>query len=302
MVFEFPTLAQLKPLIEMARAEDLGAALDDVTSRLTIPADRVGAGTLHLKGAAVVAGLPIVPMVASVYDERLRVEATTGSDPSSLEGRYFEHQRMPLLRVVGPMRSLLAAERVMLNFIQRISGVATRTREFVKRVEGTRAKVYDTRKTLPGHRLLDKYAVRCGGGCNHRIGLYDAVFVKDNHLAGVGMGDLAAFLSAMISAAYRERDVRQVVVEVDTLQQLSEVLKVAGVGVILLDNMTCREMEQAVRLRDASGSGAELEASGGVNLDTIGEIAATGVERISVGAVTHSAPASDISLDVETAL
>jgi nicotinate-nucleotide pyrophosphorylase (carboxylating) len=237
----------------------------------------------------------MVEMVCRAYDERLKVEMVAGLSMEQAEGRYFEGPT-PLMRMAGPMRSLLSAERVVLNFVQRMSGVATLTRKFVQAGRG--AKVYDTRKTVPGHRVLDKYAVVCGGGFNHRSGLYDAVFVKDNHLAGVGLAEMAGFLADVVGRARAESAVRQVVVEVDTLEQLTEVLKVGGVDVVLLDNMECDTMRRAVGMRDASGSKAELEASGGVTLETIGAIAATGVERISVGAMTHSAPALDISLDV----
>lgn len=296
---DFPDYHVLAQLIQAAKAEDLGlgygGAGDDVTSRLTIPEGRMGVGVLRLKAPGVVAGLPVVEMVAKVYDERLKVEMVAGLSMEQVEGRCLEGPT-PLMRLAGPMRSLLSAERVVLNFVQRMSGVATLTRKFVQAGQG--AKVYDTRKTVPGHRVLDKYAVVCGGGFNHRIGLYDAVFVKDNHLAGVGLGEMAGFLADVVGRARSESAVRQVVVEVDTLEQLAEVLKVRDVDVVLLDNMDCDTMRRAVGMRNASGSKAELEASGGVTLETIRAIAATGVERISVGAMTHSAPALDISLDV----
>lgn len=301
---DFPDYHVLAQLIQAAKAEDLGlgygGAGDDVTSRLTIPQGRMGVGVLRLKEPGVVAGLPMVEMVCRAYDERLKVEMVAGLSMEQAEGRYFEGPT-PLMRMAGPMRSLLSAERVVLNFVQRMSGVATLTRKFVQAGQG--AKVYDTRKTVPGHRVLDKYAVVCGGGFNHRIGLYDAVFVKDNHLAGVGLGEMAGFLADVVGRARSEiagaeSAVRQVVVEVDTLEQLAEVLKVKGVDVVLLDNMDCDTMRRAVGMRNASGSKAELEASGGVTLETIRAIAATGVERISVGAMTHSARVLDVSLDV----
>jgi nicotinate-nucleotide pyrophosphorylase (carboxylating) len=200
------------------------------------------------------------------------------------------------------MRSLLSAERVILNFLQHLSGVATHTHRFVRRVAGTSARIYDTRKTIPGLRLLDKYAVRAGGGFNHRVGLYDGLLIKDNHLAAVPQREIADYLAKVVQQSRAEDPSRLIEVEVDRLDQFREVLKVDGVQVILLDNMDCPNMTQAVDLRNRSGrkGQVELEASGGVTLETVRSIAATGVERIAVGAITHSAPALDIGLDVES--
>jgi nicotinate-nucleotide pyrophosphorylase (carboxylating) len=179
--------------------------------------------------------------------------------------------------------------------------VATQTQRYVRRVEGTGAKIFDTRKTMPGFRALDKYAVRAGGGRNHRTGLYDGLLIKDNHLAGVPLRDLPAFLANVVARSRGESDARLIEVEVDTLEQLREVLKVDGIDVVLLDNMDCPRMEMAVALRDELGKKGkvELEASGGVTIETVRTIALTGVERIAVGAITHSAPALDIGLDIE---
>lgn len=295
----FPTLAELRPLIDLARLEDFHD--DDVTSRLLIDEATVGVGTLVQKQVGIICGLPIVEMVCGIYDERLRVEQIPGFHMEIIEGRFNDAQRMPLMRVRGPMRSLLTAERIILNFLQRMSGVATITQKFVRRVAGTGAGIYDTRKTIPGHRLLDKYAVRCGGGFNHRIGLYDGLLVKDNHLAGRPLRELAGYLSPIVARSRAEDAARFVEVEVDTLEQLNEVLKVDGIDVILLDNMDCPRMQTAVELRDKAGKKGKvaLEASGGVTLETVRTIALTGVERIAVGAITHSAPALDIGLDVE---
>jgi nicotinate-nucleotide pyrophosphorylase (carboxylating) len=179
--------------------------------------------------------------------------------------------------------------------------VATLTSKYAKRVEGTAAHVYDTRKTIPGFRALDKYAVRVGGGRNHRIGLFDMLLIKDNHLAGISTRQLGERLRQIVAASRAEAPARPIEVEVDSLEQLREVIRVDGVQIVLLDNMDCPTMEQAVVLRNEAGlSGKlELEASGGVTLETIRSIAQTGVDRISVGALTHSAPALDISLDIE---
>ncbi len=298
-MYAFPAFEQLKDLIHLARREDL--AEDDVTSRLMVPEQAIGVGTLLQKEAGVVCGLPIVEMVCRVYDERLRVEMIPGFHMEIIEGRFSDQRPTPLLRMRGPLRSLLSAERVVLNFLQHMSGVATHTQRFARRVVGTKAKIYDTRKTVPGLRLLDKYAVRCGGGFNLRIGLYDGLLVKDNHLAAIPIRELRDHLSRAVNICRSEDPSRLIEVEVDTLEQLQEVLKIDGLHVILLDNMDCPRMEQAVALRNASGRRpqVELEASGGVTLETVRSIALTGVERIAVGAITHSAPALDIGLDIE---
>jgi nicotinate-nucleotide pyrophosphorylase (carboxylating) len=305
----FPSNDKLKNLILLARQEDLGPGGDDVTSRLLIDAALAGVGTLVQKQVGIVCGLPIVEMVCRAYDERLRVEQIPGFHMEIIEGRFNDAQRSPLLRIRGPLRSLLTAERVVLNFLQHLSGVATQTNRYVRRIEGTSAKIYDTRKTTPGFRLLDKYAVRCGGGENHRTGLYDGLLIKDNHIASVPVKELTSFLSPIVSKSRGEDSTRLIEVEVDTLEQLREVLKVDGIDVVLLDNMDCPKMQEAVALRDKANSASsgqvvkkgkvELEASGGVTLETVRSIALTGVDRISVGAITHSSPALDIGLDVE---
>ena len=298
-MFPFPSATDLRDLIELAKREDLGG--DDVTSRLMVPEDAVGVGTFVQKEVGIVCGLPVVEMICRAYDERLRVELIPGFHLDVIEGRYSDARVTPLMRVRWPLRSLLSAERVILNFLQRMSGVATQTQRYVRRVAGTGAKIYDTRKTLPGFRLLDKYAVRCGGGYNYRLGLFDGLLVKDNHVAAIAIKDLTAYLSQMAARSRAEDPSRLMEIEVDTLDQLREVLKVDGIDVILLDNMDCPRMQAAVQMRDRAGRKGkiELEASGGVTLDTAREIAVTGVDRIAVGALTHSAPALDISLEVE---
>ena len=295
----FPSYENLRELIQLARREDLGG--DDVTSRLVVPEDRIGVGTLIQKEVGIVSGLPIVEMICRTYDERLRVELIPGFHLEVIEARFSDAQTTPLLRIRGPLRSLLSAERVILNFIQRMSGVSTQTQRFVRRIAGTGARIYDTRKTIPGFRLLDKYAVRAGGGHNHRIGLFDGLLVKDNHVASVATKDLTNYLSLVVTRCRQEDPNRLVEIEVDTLDQLREVLNVEGIDVVLLDNMDCPTMEQAVQLRNRAGrkGKVELEASGGVTLETVRSIAQTGVERIAVGAITHSAPALDIGLEVE---
>lgn len=288
-------------MIELARAEDGGPSLDDCTSRLCIDESAVGVGTLYQKQVGIACGLPIVEPICRIFDERIRVEQIPGFHMELIEGRFSDQRKTPLLRLRGPMRSILSAERVVLNFLQRMSGVATLTHKYARRIEGTSAHVYDTRKTIPGFRALDKYAVRVGGGRNHRIGLFDMMLVKDNHLAGISTRHLAERLRQIVAMSRAEAPHRPIEVEVDSIEQLREVLKVEGVNIVLLDNMDCPTMEHAVRLRNDAGlrGKLELEASGGVTLETIRQIAETGVERISVGALTHSATALDISLDVE---
>jgi nicotinate-nucleotide pyrophosphorylase (carboxylating) len=298
-VSAFPPFEELRDLISLARREDLRD--DDVTSRFLVDPNKIGVGTLLQKETGVVCGLPIVEMICRAYDERLRVELIPGFHLDLIEGRFSDARYTPLLRVRGPAQSLLAAERVILNFLQRMSGVATLTQRFVRRIAGTSAKIYDTRKTIPGFRLLDKYAVTVGGGMNHRMGLYDGLLVKDNHISSIANADLAAFLSPIVKRCRAEDGSRLIEIEVDTIEQLKEVLKVDGIDVILLDNMDCPKMELAVELRNRSTARGkvELEASGGVTLETARSIAQTGVERIAVGAITHSAPALDIGFDLE---
>jgi nicotinate-nucleotide pyrophosphorylase (carboxylating) len=306
MALKFPALDEFRELIQLAKREDLGG--DDATSRLLIDENAVGVGTLLQKAVGITCGLPIVEHICRAYDERLKVEQIPGFHLEIIEGRFSDAAVTPLVRIRGPLRALLSAERVVLNFLQHMSGVATLTHRFARRCEGTRAKIYDTRKTTPGFRALDKYAVRCGGGMNHRIGLFDGVLVKDNHLHPVPVKELTHFLSPIVAKSKAEDATRSIEVEVDTLDQLREVLKVDGVDLVLLDNMDCPKMQQAVEMRDrflATSSGQagqkiELEASGGVTLETVRSIALTGVERIAVGAITHSAGALDISLEIET--
>jgi len=297
----FPAIDLLKPLIDLAKAEDLGPNSDDVTSRLTIDENAIGVATLMQKEVGIACGLPIVEYICRAYDERLRVEQIPGFHMEIIEGRFSDARVTPLLRIRGPMRSLLSAERVILNFLQRMSGVATLTQRYVRKVAGTSAKIYDTRKTIPGFRTLDKYAVRAGGGFNHRIGLYDGLLVKDNHLAGYPLKELVSRLQPIVNQCRSEDPTRLVEIEVDTIEQLREVLKLDGVVVVLLDNMDCPKMETAVDLRNKAGKKdvVDLEASGGITLETVRSVAQTGVDRIAIGALTHSAPAMDIGMDVE---
>jgi nicotinate-nucleotide pyrophosphorylase (carboxylating) len=277
--------ASCHALVELALAEDLGDT-GDRTSRALIPADQPGRAKFVARTAGVVAGLPAAAMVCSAVDPRLVFE------PAAADGSPVERGTL-LAHVSGPLRSILAAERTALNFLQRLSGVASLTRQYVEIAAEFAAKILDTRKTTPGWRLLEKYAVRMGGGSNHRLGLYDGILIKDNHLAGLG-GDVQRAVELAHNAP--GNDTYPVEVEVDTLEQLDEALACRA-NIVLLDNMTTDQLRQAVVRRDAKSPATKLEASGGVNLTTLRSIAATGVDRISVGALTHSAPALDIALD-----
>jgi nicotinate-nucleotide pyrophosphorylase (carboxylating) len=277
--------AACRTLVKLALEEDLGPS-GDRTSLATIPADARSTAAFVARSPGVLAGLPAAEIVAHTVDPALAFNVIV-FDGSPLE------RGMTLATLSGSLRSILAVERTALNFLQRLSGVATITRKFVEAVRGHKAKVLDTRKTTPGWRLLEKYAVRQGGGVNHRIGLYDGILIKDNHLAGLG-GDVAGAIES--ARRYPGNAGLPVEVEVDTLDQLRTALTVAA-DTVLLDNMTCEQLRAAVGLRDQMAPTVLLEASGGVNLQSISAIAATGVDRISVGALTHSAPALDIALD-----
>jgi nicotinate-nucleotide pyrophosphorylase (carboxylating) len=280
--------AACRRLIDLALAEDLGPT-GDRTSLATIPAGTTATAAFVARAAGVVAGLPAAEQVCAAVDPALAFVVITPDGSQCDRGTV-------LATVAGPLRAILAAERTALNFLQRLSGVATLTRKFVDAAAGFPAKILDTRKTTPGWRLLEKYAVRQGGGANHRVGLYDGILIKDNHLAGLG-GDVRRAVGA--ARAYPGNAGLPVEVEVDTLDQLEHALAVRA-DIVLLDNMTTDQLRAAVARRDEVAPGVLLEASGGVNLATVRDIAATGVDRISVGALTHSAPALDIGLDYTT--
>lgn len=271
-------------LIALALAEDLGDT-GDRTSRCLIPADQPGRAAFVARTSGVLAGLPVAEAVVRAIDPSVAFESRV-SDGAQL-------QRGTVLAVVsGPLRSILTAERTALNFLQRLSGVATLTRTFVAAVLGLPVQILDTRKTTPGWRLLEKYAVRMGGGTNHRMGLHDGVLIKDNHLAG--LGDRA--IPKAIAQARAANAGLAIEVEVDTLDQLDQALA-SKADIVLLDNMDTATMREAVAWRNAASPSTRLEASGGVNLTTVRAIAETGVDRISIGALTHSATALDIALD-----
>jgi len=283
----------LRTMWQRALAED--GVGHDVTCQVALDEDAAGAAHVRARQPGILAGRAVLDLIAELYAGRMTVDA-----------KLDDGERMGVSTLIatlaGPLTLLLGIERTLLNFLERLCGVATLTRRFVDAVAETRAEVYDTRKTIPAWRKLDKYAVRCGGGLNHRLGLHDAILVKDNHLAGVPLDELAAAAFNMLKRrTFLNRRPDFVEFEVDTLEQLDEILKVIGIDVVLLDNFTPEQMREAVRRRDAAGLAdrLELEASGNVTLENIRDVAATGVERIAIGAITHSAPALDIGMDIE---
>jgi nicotinate-nucleotide pyrophosphorylase (carboxylating) len=268
-------------LVRLALEEDLGRG--DITTAATISPGNKLKATISAREHIIVAGLPIVEVIFELMGAGVEIETR------AREGKGAGADSA-LVSIRGDAVALLAAERVLLNFLQRMSGVATLTRRFVEATEGTRAEITDTRKTIPGWRLLDKYAVRMGGGRNHRFGLDDGILIKDNHI--VACGGIAA---AVALARRRVSHLVKVEVECDTLEQVDEALA-AHVDAILLDNMSTNEMCAAVKR--ISGR-ALVEASGGMTLERVPDVAATGVQLISVGAITHSARAVDLGLELE---
>jgi nicotinate-nucleotide pyrophosphorylase (carboxylating) len=271
-------------LIELALAEDVGSG--DITTLATVPADRQATGRFLVKQPGVISGLAVV---SAVYE---RVDPTVVVEPLVTDGTAVEPGAI-IATVSGPAQALLSGERVALNFLQRLSGVATVTAQYTQAVAGTKARIIDTRKTTPGMRTLQKQAIRDGGGHNHRLGLADGILIKDNHLAAIGTPDRIA--RAIAAARERAPHTLKVEVEVTTLDELQQALA-ASADVILLDNMDAPTMAEAVQI---TAGRALLEASGGITLATINAIAETGVDLISVGALTHSAPALDVSLEFD---
>ncbi len=272
-----PAGRKLDQLIRAALAEDIGSG--DITSELTVPARLTGQAAIVSHASGVLAGIKICGRVFSLLDRRLQFRALR-QDGTAVA----PDDKVALIQ--GPVRSLLAAERTALNFLCRLSGIATLTRRYVQAVAGTGAAIYDTRKTTPVWRFLEKYAVRCGGGHNHRFGLYDMVLAKDNHIAAAG-----SVTEALRRCQYARLPVE---IEVKNLQELRQALA-AGARLIMLDNMTLAQMRRAVEL---TAGRACLEASGSITLSRVARIARLGVDRISVGALTHSAPALNFSLEL----
>ena len=286
--------ADCRAIVRLAVAEDLNQQQDWTTAAL-VPADREGAAHVVAREGGVVAGMPAVRVVIEEMSAQINADLLVADRAGVTAGQRLLHLR-------GKVRDLLKVERTLLNLLSRLMGIATLAGKYVAKVQGTAARVYDTRKTTPGWRRLEKYASGCGGACNHRLGLYDAVLIKDNHLAQRGSAaadaasavkDVRSFLKTQLNHALEEMVVE---IEVDTLDQLTAVLP-AGPNIVLLDNMSVGDLRQAVAMRNASAPQVQLEASGGVNLKTLRPIAETGVERISVGALTHSARWLDLGLD-----
>jgi nicotinate-nucleotide pyrophosphorylase (carboxylating) len=274
---------EIEAAVMRALAEDLGRA-GDVTSIATIPEGTRGRAVVVARAAGVIAGLPLAAATFEKLAAGIEIGATVRDGASVTP-------KTTLMRIAGPARALLAAERAALNLLGHLSGVATATHEFVRRAAGTKLRICCTRKTTPGLRALEKYAVRCGGGFNHRFGLDDAMLIKDNHIAVAG-GIRAVLERARAAAGHLVK----IEIEVDTLDQLREVLSVGLADAVLLDNMDTATLRQAVAL---VGGKLPLEASGGITLDTIAAIAATGVDYASSGWITHSAPNLDVALDIE---
>jgi nicotinate-nucleotide pyrophosphorylase (carboxylating) len=268
-------------LVELALSEDIGAG--DATTPLVVEAGRRGAAVIEARQHLVACGLDVAFAVFREVDSAIQLSAEIRDGEIVEPGSILAHVR-------GDLRGILAAERTALNFLMRTCGVATWTRRFVDAVEGTGVRIVDTRKTLPGWRSLDKYATHAGGATNHRVGLYDGILLKDNHVAiagGVGLAVKAALAAAPANL--------RVSVEVESEAQAVEAVE-AGADFLLLDNRTVPEMRAiAARLADR----AQLEVTGGVHLDNVREIAETGVHRISIGALTHSAPAADVALEID---
>jgi nicotinate-nucleotide pyrophosphorylase (carboxylating) len=284
-IAEFPASAA-RASVAAALTEDMAA--DDITTLWSVPADLIAIAEISTRQPGVAAGLPVVPEVFAQTDPEVRVESRVADGARVQAGAV-------LVRLTGPARSLITAERTVLNFLQRLCGIATVTDHFVQAVAGTPARILDTRKTAPGLRALDKYAVTVGGGSNHRLSLAGMVLLKENHIAAAG-GVTAAIEAVRKGMAEAGTSVA-IDLEVQTVAQAREALE-AGVSWLMLDNMESADIEEVVRMRAGRPGSSEilLEASGNVTLDRVRVIADTGVDLISIGALTHSAPALDLTM------
>jgi nicotinate-nucleotide pyrophosphorylase (carboxylating) len=300
---------EIRAAVKNALAEDIGSG--DATTLATVPANTMAKAVMRARESLVVAGIEFAEAafreVAKNYfrrdelhESQAKKSDTRRARPSEIKIRKFVHDGQKIsagktiLKISGPARAILGAERVALNFVQRFSGVAALTSQFVEAVRGTNAKILDTRKTTPGWRRFEKYAVACGGGKNHRIGLDDMILIKDNHLVAL-RNEKPNAIAATISRARKKFPKLKIEVEADNLAQVAQAVD-AGADFILLDNMDLKRLRLAVKIVNGR---AKTEASGGVNLKTVRAIAKTGVDFISVGALTHSARAVDIGLDFE---
>jgi len=277
--------AEIRRAVRFALAEDIGAG--DATTLATVPANAPAQAVMRAREPLVVAGLEFAEAAFSQLSPKIKIQRLSRDGQKIAAGKI-------LLKISGPARAVLTAERVALNFVQRLSGVATLTSQFVGAVKETHAQILDTRKTTPGWRRFEKYAVTCGGGKNYRLGLFDMILIKDNHLAAL-RDEKPNAIAAAVARARKKFPKLKVEVEADTLQQVEQAVN-ARSDFILLDNMNPKRLRQAVKMVHGR---AKTEASGGVNLKTVRAIAETGVDFISVGALTHSAHAVDIGLDFE---
>ena len=277
--------AEIRASVRLALAEDIGGG--DATTLATVPANATAKAVMRAREPLIVAGIGFAETAFRELSPKIKIEKLSRDGQQIAVGKI-------LLKISGPARAILTAERVALNFVQRLSGVATLTSQFVGAIKGTRAQILDTRKTTPGWRRFEKYAVTCGGGKNHRLGLSDMILIKDNHLAAL-RNEKPDAIAAAVACAREKFPKLKIEVEADILKQVEQAVN-AGADFILLDNMDLKQLRQAVKIVNGR---AKTEASGGVNLKTIRAIAETGVDFISVGAITHSARAVDIGLDFE---
>lgn len=269
-------------LIHAALKEDVG--LGDVTATYFVPEDLRSKAVIVAREPGVMAGMKIAQRVFELVNDRMETRALKQDGEPFIKGDV-------VLEISGPTRGILTGERTALNFLQRLCGVATQTKIYVEAVKPHPVQIWDTRKTTPGWRLLEKAAVKAGGGTNHRMGLYDHVMVKDNHIAANGSSEE---LQSAIDHVRAERPGTRIQLECDTLEQMERFLKLRGVDMLLMDNMGCEKLREAVQM---NAGRLWLEASGGITLETIRDVAATGVNAISVGALTHSSRALDLGLD-----
>jgi nicotinate-nucleotide pyrophosphorylase (carboxylating) len=279
------SVAEIRAAVQLALAEDLGGG--DATTLATVPAAAKSVAFMCAREPLVAAGIEFAEIAFRQLSNKIKIEKFARDGQKISAGK-------TLLKISGPARALLTAERVALNFFQRLSGVATLTAQFVEAVRGTRTQILDTRKTTPGWRRFEKYAVTCGGGKNHRMGLFDMILIKDNHLVALNNEKPNAIAAAALRAQKKFPKLK-IEVEADTFKQVAQAAD-AGVDIVLLDNMDLRQLRQAVKIVNGR---AKIEASGGVNLKNVRAIAKTGVDFISIGALTHSARAVDIGLDFE---
>ena len=279
------TAIEIQRAVRAALAEDIGGG--DATTLATVPKNSESVAVMRARENLVVAGIELAEAAFRELSPKIEIKKMARDGQNISAGKI-------LLKIVGPTRAILGAERVVLNFMQRLSGIATLTSQFVHTIHGTRAKILDTRKTTPGWRRFEKYAVACGGGKNHRLGLFDMILVKDNHLAALRYEKPNAIAAAIARAREKFPELK-IEVEADNLAQVAQATD-AGADFVLLDNMDLKRLRLAVKIVKGR---AKTEASGGVNLKTVRAIAKTGVDFISAGALTHSAPAVDVGLDFE---